>query len=146
MIVPADMIIGDESGKPGKVCPLIAFDQIAGGKYKLRILWVLIKSPKRYGEIRKALLVGTLGKPIAPRVLSRELKDLERRGFIQRKQFPVVPPKVEYRLTPHGRALIPVMVEIIRWARTAAYQDALRAPRAPRATAAAMPRGSSAFA
>ncbi|HYS52455.1 MAG TPA: helix-turn-helix domain-containing protein [Thermoanaerobaculia bacterium] len=136
------MIIGDERGKPGKICPLIAFDQIAGGKYKLRILWVLIRGAKRYGEIRNALLVGTLGKPITPRVLSRELKELERRGFIQRKQYPVVPPKVEYRLTPHGRALIPVMVQIILWARTVAYQDALRAPHGPRTTAAAMLRAS----
>ncbi len=119
--------IGDVTGKPGKICPLIAFDQIAGGKYKLRILWVLIKGPKRYGEIRKALLVGTLGKPITPRVLSRELKDLERRGFIHRKQYPLVPPKVEYRLTPPGRALIPVMVQIILWGRTGAYQTALHA-------------------
>lgn len=119
--------IGDVTGKPGKICPLIAFDQIAGGKYKLRILWVLIKGPKRYGEIRRALLVGTLGKPITPRVLSRELKDLERRGFIHRKQYPLVPPKVEYRLTPPGRALIPVMVQIILWGRTGAYQTALHA-------------------
>jgi len=146
MIVFADMIIGDESGKPGRICPLIAFDQIAGGKYKLRILWVLIRGPKRYGEIRRALLVGTLGKPITPRVLSRELKDLECRGLIHRKQYPVVPPKVEYRLTQHGRALIPVMVKIILWARTASYQDAVRAPRAPRMTAAATLRESSAFA
>src|SRR5262249_22733761 len=123
------MIIGDERGKPGKICPLIAFDQIVGGKYKLRILWVLIRGPKRYGEVRNAMLVGTLGKPITPRVLSRELKDLEQRGLIHRTQFPAVPPKVEYRLTPHGRALIPVMVRIILWARTAAYQDALHARR-----------------
>ena len=126
--------------KPGKLCPLIGFNQLAGGKYKLRILWVLIKGPKRYGEIRKALLLGTLGKPITPRVLSRELKDLEQRGFIHRKQFPVVPPRVEYRLTEQGHALIPVMYQIIRWGMTGAHEVALRHGRS--ATAAAKPRAS----
>jgi DNA-binding HxlR family transcriptional regulator len=107
--------ISEMQEKPGKLCPLIAFNQLAGGKYKLRILWVLVKGPKRYGEIRKALLLGTLGKPITPRVLSRELKDLEQRGFIHRKQFPVVPPKVEYRLTLQGKTLIPIIYQILRW-------------------------------
>jgi len=113
--------------KPGKICPLIVFNQVMGGKYKLRILWVLIRGAKRYGEIRKLLLIGTLGKPITPRVLSRELKELEQRGFIHRKQYPVVPPKVEYRLTQHGRNLIPVMYQIILWARTGAHEVALSA-------------------
>ena len=111
--------------KPGKLCPLIVFNQVMGGKYKLRILWVLIRGAKRYGEIRKLLLVGTLGKPITPRILSRELKELEQRGFIHRKQYPVVPPKVEYRLTQQGRNLIPVMYQIILWARTGAHEVAL---------------------
>lgn len=126
--------------KPGKLCPLIAFNELAGGKYKLRILWVLVKGPKRYGEIRKALLFGTLGKPITPRVLSRELKDLEQRGFIHRKQFPVVPPKVEYRLTEEGRKIIPIMYQILRWGMTGAHEVALRHGRSR--TAAATPRAS----
>ncbi|HEX9500621.1 MAG TPA: helix-turn-helix domain-containing protein [Thermoanaerobaculia bacterium] len=98
---------------------------------------MLVKGPKRYGEIRKALLLGTLGKPITPRVLSRELKDLEQRGFIRRKQFPVVPPKVEYRLTAQGRTLIPVMYQILRWGMTGAHEVALRHGRST--TAAATP-------
>ena len=39
-----------------RLCPLIAFDQLAGGKYKLRILWDLRKGARRYGEIRRALV------------------------------------------------------------------------------------------
>src|SRR4029077_9414945 len=60
-----------------RLCPAVGFSQIVGGKYKLRILWVLNKRPHRYGEIRLSLLKGTLGRPVTPRVLSRELRQLQ---------------------------------------------------------------------
>jgi DNA-binding HxlR family transcriptional regulator len=78
------------------------------GKYKLRIVWDLKDGPLRYGEIRTGLLRGAEGtQEIAPRVLSRELKALTQSGLIDRKDFGVVPPKVEYRLTGKGRSLFP---------------------------------------
>ncbi|MGZ5808138.1 MAG: winged helix-turn-helix transcriptional regulator [Xanthobacteraceae bacterium] len=86
------------------------------GKYKLRILWDLQDGPLRYGEIRSGLLRGLEDTPeIAPRVLSRELKALAQSGLIDRKDFGVVPPKVEYRLTPRGRSFIPVIAAIRNW-------------------------------
>jgi DNA-binding HxlR family transcriptional regulator len=48
-------------------------------------------------------------------VLSRELKALTQSGLIDRKDFGVVPPKVEYRLTPKGRSFIPVISAIRKW-------------------------------
>lgn len=54
-------------------------------------------------------------KTIAPRVLSRELKALTEAGLIARKDFGMVPPKVEYRLTPMGRSFIPVVAAIRKW-------------------------------
>jgi DNA-binding HxlR family transcriptional regulator len=81
-----------------------------------RILWDLQDGPLRYGEIRSGLLRGADGSPpIAPRVLSRELKALAQSGLIARKDYGVVPPKVEYRLTPAGRSFIPVIAEIRKW-------------------------------
>ncbi len=47
------------------------------------------------------------GKPVTPRILSRELKEMAVRGLIQRKAFPDVPPRVEYTLTPAGATLGP---------------------------------------
>ncbi len=86
------------------------------GKYKLRILWDLQDGPKRYSELKSGLLRGTEGTAeIAPRVLSRELKALTGNGLIVRKDYGVVPPKVEYRLTPIGRSFIPVIGEIRKW-------------------------------
>ena len=108
-----------------RLCPLIAFDQIAGGKYKLRTLWVLSKGARRYGEIRKSLVIACQGKPVTPRILSRELKELERRGLIHRKQYPVVPPKVEYTLTELGMRLAPVIRQIIKWGHTGAHEASL---------------------
>ncbi len=97
-------------------CPVAAFQKMISGKYKLRLLWDLQDGPRRYGELRSGLLRGAEGtKEIAPRVLSRELKALAASGLIVRKDYGVVPPKVEYRLTPMGRSFIPVIAEIRDW-------------------------------
>jgi DNA-binding HxlR family transcriptional regulator len=87
-----------------------------GGKYKLRIMWDLKDGPLRYGEIRSGLLSGADGtREIAPRVLSRELKALALSGLIDRKDYGVVPPKVEYRLTRKGQSFVPIIDAIRKW-------------------------------
>jgi DNA-binding HxlR family transcriptional regulator len=97
-------------------CPVAAFQKMISGKYKLRILWDLQDGPLRYGEIRSGLLRGAPGtREIAPRVLSRELKALAHSGLVARKDYGVLPPKVEYRLTPLGRSFVPVIGEIRKW-------------------------------
>jgi DNA-binding HxlR family transcriptional regulator len=97
-------------------CPVTAFQKMIGGKYKLRIVWDLKDGPLRYSEIRSGLLRGTVGtQEIAPRVLSRELKALAASGLIERKDFGVVPPKVEYRLTGKGQSFVPVISVIRDW-------------------------------
>ena len=97
-------------------CPVAAFQKMISGKYKLRIVWDLKDGPLRYGEIRTGLLRGSVGSSeIAPRVLSRELKALTGSGLIDRKDFGVVPPKVEYRLTRKGKSFVPVIAAIKDW-------------------------------
>ena len=97
-------------------CPVAAFQKMISGKYKLRIVWDLQDGPRRYGEIRTGLLRGSSGtSEIAPRVLSRELKALTESGLLDRKDFGVVPPKVEYRLTRKGRTFVPVVAAIKDW-------------------------------
>jgi DNA-binding HxlR family transcriptional regulator len=108
-----------------RLCPAIGFSQIVGGKYKLRILWVLNRGPQRYGEIRKSLLRGTLGKPVTPRVLSRELKELQARGLIHREQHDALPLKVVYTLTERGRGLVPVLEAIVDWGLTGVHEEIL---------------------
>jgi DNA-binding HxlR family transcriptional regulator len=101
---------------PACGCPVAAFQKMISGKYKLRIVWDLKDGPRRYGEIRTGLLRGSVGSSeIAPRVLSRELKALTETGLIDRKDFGLVPPKVEYRLTRKGRSFVPVIAAIRDW-------------------------------
>ena len=97
-------------------CPVAAFQSMISGKYKLRIMWDLKDGPLRYGELRKGLLRGADGtQEITPRVLSRELKALTQSGLIDRIDYGVVPPKVEYRLTRKGKSFVPVMDAIRTW-------------------------------
>ena len=101
---------------PACGCPVTAFQKIVSGKYKLRIVWDLKDGPLRYGEIRSGLASGSDGtKAIAPRVLSRELKALAASGLIDRRDYGVVPPKVEYRLTRKGQSFVPVIDVIRTW-------------------------------
>src|SRR5260221_9017336 len=94
-------------------CPVAAFQKMISGKYKLRIVWDLQDGPRRYGEIRTGLLRGASGTAeIAPRVLSRELKALTESGLIDRRDYGVVPPKVEYRLTRKGKSFLPIIAPI----------------------------------
>src|SRR6266576_4706239 len=101
---------------PACGCPVAAFQKMISGKYKLRIVWDLRDGPKRYCEIRTGLLRGSDGSSeIAPRVLSRELKALTQSGLIDRKDYGVVPPKVEYRLTRKGKSFVLVIATIRSW-------------------------------
>src|SRR5438270_4183358 len=97
-------------------CPVAAFQKMISGKYKLRIVWDLKDGPLRYSQIRSGLLRGLEGtREITPRVLSRELKALTESGLVDRKDYGLVPPKVEYRLTPKGRSFVPVVAAIRDW-------------------------------
>jgi DNA-binding HxlR family transcriptional regulator len=97
-------------------CPVAAFQKLISGKYKLRIVWDLKDGARRYGEIRTGLLRGSPGSAeVAPRVLSRELKALTAAGLIDRRDYGVVPPKVEYRLTRKGKSFVPVIAAIKDW-------------------------------
>jgi len=92
------------------------FGQVLHRKYRLRILWHLQDGPRRFGEIRKGLSNGANGaKGVAPRVLSRELKALVEVGLLRRKAYNIVPPRVEYCLTPMGRTLLPIISRLRDW-------------------------------
>lgn len=90
-------------------CPVEAAMEIIGGKYKVIIIWNLIDKTLRYNELKKAIPQAT------PKMLSRQLKDLEADGIINRILYPVVPPKTEYSLTELGKSLVPIIKELCRW-------------------------------
>ena len=106
----------DRPARKRFACPVDGFQQVMNGKYKLRILWDLQDGPHRYGEIKKGLLRDRDdSQEIAPRVLSRELKALAALDLIERTEYQVVPPKVEYTLTPLGQSLLPIIGQMVQW-------------------------------
>ena len=84
-------------------CPVEAAMDVIGGKYKALIVYELINGTRRYHEIQKAVPQAT------PRMLSKQLKELEEDEIINRTLYPVVPPKTEYSLTEFGQSLVPIV-------------------------------------
>ncbi len=82
---------------------------LVGGKWKLPILWRLRNGTQRYGELRSDL------PSITAKMLTQQLRELERDGFITRTVHPVVPPHVDYDLTERGRRTIPHIEELRTW-------------------------------
>jgi DNA-binding HxlR family transcriptional regulator len=93
-----------------KTCPMeYAMNKIAG-KWKLVILWhIYDQEVIRFGELMKAI-----GK-ITHKMLSTQLKALCEDDIIHKEIYKVVPQKVEYSLTDHGKTLIPIMEHLVAW-------------------------------
>ncbi|MED4255833.1 winged helix-turn-helix transcriptional regulator [Priestia megaterium] len=82
----------------------IAYTQnILSGRWKYLILWFLKNKERRYSEIKSFL------SDISQGSLTKQLRELETDGIINREVYPEVPPRVEYSLTPKGKALIPII-------------------------------------
>ncbi len=83
---------------------------VIGGKWKMVILyWLVEAQPIRFNELQR--LIGT----ISYKTLSVQLKELEEDGIIIRKEYPQIPPKVEYSLSEKGLSLYPIMESICEW-------------------------------
>lgn len=90
-------------------CPVSATLDLIGGKYKALILWHLAENTKRFSQLSKLIPHAT------PKMLTQQLREMESQQLIERKVFPVVPPKVEYSLTDLGKSLLPVLVSMRDW-------------------------------
>lgn len=91
-------------------CPVEACMDIIGGKWKSMILFRVMEKTRRFNELRRLL------PNITQRMLTNQLRQLERDGLIRRKIYAEIPPKVEYSLTDFGRTLTPVLVALTTWA------------------------------
>ncbi|SDL41268.1 transcriptional regulator, HxlR family [Kandleria vitulina] len=89
-------------------CPVEAAMDVIGGKYKALIVYELINGTRRHNEIQKAVPQAT------PRMLSKQLNELEQDGVINRVLYPVVPPKTEYSLTELGKTLVPIVESLCK--------------------------------
>ncbi|MDR0997921.1 MAG: helix-turn-helix transcriptional regulator [Treponema sp.] len=108
-------------------CPLESALKIIGGKWKVPILCALhLDGPLRYNEIRRKI------RGITNAMLASSLKELEQAGMISRRQYDEMPVRVEYKPTPAGDELIPVLSKLAEWGvkmvSSPPFQAVLRAP------------------
>jgi DNA-binding HxlR family transcriptional regulator len=90
-------------------CPVTFTLTKIGGRWKPLIIFNLRDGPKRYSELRKRI------PAITEKMLIHDLKELEADQLVSRQVLAVVPPHVEYRLTPSGEELGPAMQEMANW-------------------------------
>tara|TARA_B100001750_G_C15366042_1_gene524799 strand:- start:612 stop:968 length:357 start_codon:yes stop_codon:yes gene_type:complete len=91
-------------------CPAERAVYFLGGKWKIRILFNLSQKNKvRFGELKRIL------SSITQQMLSKQLKELENDGIINRIVHQIVPPKVEYSLTEFGLSLMPILKSLSHW-------------------------------
>jgi DNA-binding HxlR family transcriptional regulator len=92
-------------------CPVEAALERIGGKWKGVVLYHLLDGPKRYNELKRE--VGS----VTQRMLTKQLREMEDDGLVDRTVFPVVPPHVEYSLSERGKTLEPVLMALRDWGR-----------------------------
>lgn len=95
------------------VCHMAGFTGVIGGRWKLGILCTLTTDGKaRFNELVERL------HPITPTTLTRQLRELERDGLVERTQYNEIPPRVEYEATELSATLGPVLETIAEWVHT----------------------------
>lgn len=91
-------------------CGVEACLEVIGGKWKGVILHQLLEhGTVRFSELQR------LKPGLSPRILTAQLRELERDEVILRKVYPVVPPKVEYSLSPRGESLRSLISAMQKW-------------------------------
>lgn len=90
-------------------CSVEAALDVIGNKWKGVILFHLMDGTKRFNELRRLI------PSVTQRMLTLQLRELEKDEVILRKVYPEVPPKVEYSLTPFGKELKPLIMSLREW-------------------------------
>ncbi|MAX32014.1 MAG: HxlR family transcriptional regulator [Halomonadaceae bacterium] len=90
-------------------CSVEAAIEAIGGKWKGVILFHLMDGTKRFNELRRLM------PSVTQRMLTKQLRELERDGIVHRHVYAEVPPRVEYRLTAFGETLEPILKELEAW-------------------------------
>ena len=90
-------------------CPAEFTADLIGGRWKIVLLWYLFKGVQRFSELQRAV------PGITQKVLTHQLRDMEKSGLLKRTVYPEVPPKVEYQITALGLTLKPVIDAMHHW-------------------------------
>lgn len=90
-------------------CPVEITLSVIGSKWKVLILRELFDGTKRFSELSRSI------SGITQKMLTQQLRQLEKDGVVYRNVYPVVPPRVEYSLTKIGKSLKPILDAMCKW-------------------------------
>lgn len=93
-------------------CPTQQILDIIGNKWSVIVIYCLAYKSRRYKQLERKI------EGISQKVLTQTLRRLETNGLVKRKVYPVVPPQVEYSLTPLGETLIEPLAMLAEWSET----------------------------
>ena len=94
--------------------PMTILQSIIGGKWKILILWYIsVYKVQRFGELQRRI-----GNEITKSTLTKQLRELEHDGWINRQIYQEIPPKVEYTLTELAESFVPVLEQMKEWSET----------------------------
>lgn len=114
-------------------CPCRDVLDLVANKWTALVVGVLARRPHRFGELRREVA------GITPKVLTQNLRNLERDGLINRKVYATTPPSVEYSLTPLGESISGYLIALNNWT-AANFSEIKRARAAYDAAAEALPQ------
>lgn len=90
-------------------CPLELVMDMISGKWKPLMIYHLKDGAMRSGDLQRSLT------SIANKMFTQTARELENAGLLERIVYPVVPPKVEYKLTQRGNSLLPILETLVEW-------------------------------
>ncbi|GJL61517.1 winged helix-turn-helix transcriptional regulator [Candidatus Nitrospira salsa] len=90
-------------------CPVEVTLEVIAGRWKILIIHQLLEGTKRFNQLQREL------GGITHRTLTKQLREMEERGLLKRKDYREIPPRVEYSLSPVGRSLKRVLLAMQEW-------------------------------
>lgn len=90
-------------------CPVAATMTQIGGKWKPIILYLISHDVNRFGEMLRMI------EGVSKKMLTKQLRELEADGLVNRKVFAEVPPRVEYTISERGQSIRPIIVAMREW-------------------------------
>lgn len=91
-------------------CPTEQTLDLVSGRWKVMVIYWLLKGERRFNQLQRDL------SGITHRTLVKQLRELEADGLVERHDFAERPPRVEYRLSPLGHSLEPILLAMHEWA------------------------------